>query len=122
MLECARYQGRNGKGNVKRESSEKEGLVKNCQNIISVILQIGPKMLNPNMSFGLHYNLNPFHYVPLKLSLLSFMCTYDQFLHYYAYRDYSTLIWLEIKCKFSGGFYLIKFKFHRLFLRNLFMI
>lgn len=64
MLECVRYREWNGNEIVKRENDGKESLVKNCRDILSLILQIMLKMLNPNMGFGLHYNLNQFHYGP----------------------------------------------------------
>lgn len=62
MLECLRYQEQIENKIVKHKNNRNESLVKNCRNIISLILQIGPNMLNPNMDFLLYYNPNSFHY------------------------------------------------------------
>lgn len=45
---------------MKCENDEKESWVDNCENKMSFVLQIRPKMFNPNTDFGLHYNPIPF--------------------------------------------------------------
>lgn len=52
---------------MKCENSGKENLVKNCQDGMSLILQIRPKTLNSNMGFRLHYETpnNPFKIVSM---------------------------------------------------------
>lgn len=53
-----------GNGNVivKRENSGKEGWIKNYRNRMSLVFQIGPKILDANVDFKLHFITNSLHY------------------------------------------------------------
>lgn len=56
VLGNSSYQRKNKNEIVKHENSEKGGWIDNCQNEVSFRLWIGPKTLNPNMSFELPWN------------------------------------------------------------------
>ena len=72
MLERVTSRGLNGNEIVKCEYGGKEGWIKIYENIMSLVLQIGPKAFNPNMDFGLHYITNSFNYYPKFLQTIPY--------------------------------------------------
>lgn len=61
-----------GNGVVKRVNNVKDGWVENCKNKMSLVLQIKPKILNPNISFELHYN-------SIQTGVLNYITTQSHF-------------------------------------------